>query len=219
MMKNQTSIPLLLCLLALPAISNAAVIFTSASDASATASIGTDLLQTSLTSTTWPTNNNINNGTTGAFNENSGTNPANVTTGSTASYTFFLDVGTNPLGYDIASINSFSGWGDNRAGQSYTIYLSTVATPLVFNQITPGGTGFDAVSVGASGQSLVTSVVDNTSAPLGTGVHSIRFDVGVNGAGNVWREIDVIGAATIPEPSAAILGGLGLLALLRRRRN
>lgn len=219
MKKNKTSIPLLFCLLALPAISNAAVIFTSATDGSATASVGTDLLQTFLTSTTWATNNNINNGTTGAFNEMSDTNPASVTTGSTASYTFFLDVGTNPLGYDITSINSFSGWGDNRAGQSYTIYFSTVATPLVFSQITPGGTGFNAISVGASGQSLVTSVFDDTSAPLGTGVHSIRFDVGVNGDGNVWREIDAIGVATIPEPGSALLGGLGLLALLRRRRN
>lgn len=206
-------VPLLLTVLPAKAV----VTFTSADGALGVDSVSTDLFQTSLTSTNWPTNNNINNGTTGTFDEDSATNPANITA-EFSTFTFNLDVTANPLGYTITSINSFSGWIDNRAGQSYTISFSKVATPLVFNQITPGGSGFNAVSVAASGKSLVTSVFDGTSSPLGTGIHSIRFDVGANGAGNVWREIDAIGVATIPEPGATFLGGLVLLGLLRRRR-
>jgi len=86
--------------------------------------------------------------------------------------------------------------------------FSTVGDPS-FTQITPS-----QVSVGASGTSLVTHVFDNTPALLGTGVDVVRFNVGVNGNGNVYREIDVIGIATVPEPSTLTLAALGLLGLL-----
>jgi hypothetical protein len=42
----------------------------------------------------------------------------------------------------------------------------------------------------------------------------VTFDAADAGAGNV----NVLNALTVPEPSAALLGGLGMLALLRRRR-
>ena len=113
-------------------------------------------------------------------------NPAKVTASDT--YDFVLDLNTNPQGYDISQIDSFSGWNDSRAGQAYTISFSTVGDPS-FTQIF-------SVSVAASGESLVTNVFDDTGALLGTGVDVIRFDVGVNGNGNVWREVDVIGEPT-----------------------
>ena len=185
-----------------------------------TGSVATDLFQTSLTSTTFPVANNINNGTTGLQGEDTGgVNPAVVVLAGT--YDFTLDLGASSDGYDISQINSYTGWNDNRAGQAYTISFSTVAAPTTFTQITPGGTGNDAVSVGASNQSLVTNVFDDGGALLGTGVAVIRFDVGVNGAENVWREIDAIGVPTVvvPEPSAFALLGLASLGLgLRRRR-
>ncbi|MDP5079983.1 MAG: hypothetical protein NWQ04_05930, partial [Opitutales bacterium] len=168
---------------------DAAVVSSSATDASATASVGDDLLQTSLASTTWPTSNNINNGTTGAYDANDGVNPASTTAPGTKD--FVLDLSANPLGYDISEINSYTGWSDGRAGQAYTIFFSYVGDPA-FTQITPS-----EVSVAASGQSLVTHVFDDTTALLGTGVDVVRFEVGVNWNNNVWREIDVIGEATI----------------------
>ena len=66
-----------------------------------------------------------------------------------------LDLAASPLGYDISRIDSFSGWLDARAGQSYSIFFKAVGSSE-FTQITPGGSGNDAVSVAASGQSLVT---------------------------------------------------------------
>jgi len=39
-----------------------------------------------------------------------------------------------------------------------------------------------------------------------------------SGAGNLEASIDSVGITLIPEPSVALLGGLGLLGLLRRRR-
>jgi hypothetical protein len=62
-------------------------------------------------------------------------------------------------------------------------------------------------------------VVDNGSAALATGVAAIRISfVNVQNGAIGMSEIDILGTA-IPEPSsAALLGGLGMLALLRRRR-
>ena len=199
----------------------AAVIFTSSTNLpTATASIGTDLLQETATSNNFNPNADITNGTTGAFDDNDGTNGAQVIDPGT--YDFNLDLVASPNGYDISQINSYSGWRDARAGQSYTILFSTVDAPTTFIQITPGGTGNNAVLVGANGESLVTNVFDDGGALLGTGVSVIRFEVGSSfSSGNVWREIDVIGEATpaVPEPSAFSLLSLTSLGLgLRRRR-
>jgi hypothetical protein len=73
-------------------------------------------------------------------------NPANVTT--TGIKDFVLDLAASPLGYDISRIVSFSGWLDARAGQSYSIFFKAVGSSE-FTQITPGGSGIDAVSVAA----------------------------------------------------------------------
>jgi hypothetical protein len=174
-----------------------------------------DLLQTSLASATGePTGspaNFLRNGSTGTAQENTGTNPTVVTNaGSTLTYN--LDITSNTFGYDISEILLFSGWQDARAGQSYIVSYSVV-----------GDSGFTMladVTQAASGGSFVTRTFDNTFSPLATGVDAVRFEIRNFGSltDTVYREIDVIGAASVPEPSAALLGGLGVLALLRRRR-
>ena len=61
----------LLALALLSSVSQAGVTFTSSTDpVEATASVSDDLLQTSLSSNGWQSNNNINNGTTGSSGEN-----------------------------------------------------------------------------------------------------------------------------------------------------
>lgn len=64
----------------------------------------------------------------------------------------------------------------------------------------------------------MTRVFDDSSALLGMGVDVIRSNVGYHTRGNVWREIDVMGTPTVPEPSSALLLGLASLGLLRRKK-
>ena len=54
------------------------------------------------------------------------------------------------------------------------------------------------------------------AATLASGITGLRFNFLGQQNGYVgYKEIDV---QVIPEPSAALIGGLGMLALLRRRR-
>ena len=73
------------------------------------------------------------------------------------------------------------------------------------------------------------TAINGTTGPLGWGaagalsdtVTSLRFDMFEN-VGNNGRQFTissvVLGNAVVPEPSSALLGGIGFLALLRRRR-
>lgn len=177
---------------------------TSQTGGAAQNSVSTDLLQTSLSSSNWPVNNNINNGTTGAWNSTAAPNPANTANGT---YTFTLDTITIPLGYDISEVKVFTGWTDGRAGQSYTLRFSFIGSTSFSDILT--------VSQTASNTGLVSRVFNDTGALLGTGVDQIQFAVTTSGGlASVYREIDVI-----PEPCSALLGSVGLLVLLRRRRS
>ena len=176
-----------------------------------------DLLETSVSTATGEvTAVNLRNGTTGTAFEASVTNPANPGPSSPYTTTFDLDVSMNTYGYDITEFRLFSGWSDDRASQVYTIDYSLVGSASF--------TSLASASVNnlQNGGSLLTRTYDDTSAPLISGVDAVRFNFsdpnGLSFQRTVYREIDVIGTATIPEPSAALLGGLGLLALLRRRR-
>jgi hypothetical protein len=62
--------------------------------------------------------------------------------------------------------------------------------------------------------SFSTTLVSNTAANL-----HVAFNAGVSGDGDFEQAIiDNVLVTAVPEPSAALLGGLGMLALLRRRR-
>jgi MYXO-CTERM domain-containing protein len=177
--------------------------------------VSTDLLQTSVFSVTGEVaNQNLRNGTTGTASDATVGDPANVGPSSFFTTTFDLDISTNIYGYDITEFRLFSGWIDPRASQNYEIAYSLVGSSSFATLLT--------VTNNQSGGSLLTRTYDDTSAPLISGVDAVRFNFldpnGVALERTVYREIDVIGTATIPEPSAALLGGLGLLALLRRRR-
>jgi MYXO-CTERM domain-containing protein len=62
--------------------------------------------------------------------------------------------------------------------------------------------------------SFSTTLVSNTAANL-----HVAFNAGVSGNGAFQQAIiDNVLVTAVPEPSVALLGGLGMLALLRRRR-
>lgn len=158
----------------------------------------------------------VRNGTTGTAAENTTANPAVVW--GTANTTYTFNVSTNTLGYDITSINVFSGWGDGRAAQSYRLWYSLVGDTN-FYQL-----GGDIIAT-FNNASVMTRTYDDTGTPILTGVNAIRF-VQFDGPGQydgvqtVFREFDVVGTATIPEPGtgALVAGGLLVMLLLRRCR-
>lgn len=139
--------------------------------------------------------------------------------------TFDLDLTNAANGYDLTSIVSFSGWHDNRASQFHNIYISMVGSSsfVQLNSALGGGfgnafgQGMGSSAPGSGGSMRIT--VTDSSGVIATNVDAIRFEMLPGGAGgHVYREIDVIGIASIPEPSCLSLLGLGTLALLRRRR-
>ena len=75
---------------------------------------------------------------------------------------------------------------------------------------------FVAPVVVLGGPPLVT---DDTGV-LASGIEAIKFDfLATDGNGSsVYREIDVLGSAAVPEPTTTALLGLGGLALILRRR-
>lgn len=150
--------------------------------------------------------------TNGEFTAGAG-NDAYFTPTVGASVTFDLDVSANTLGYDITSVRGFGGWNDNgRDRQNYSLYYSVVGSSE-FELL--GTVDFD-LDLAAGTASTITSIFDTSL----TGVDAIRVDFldpQENGHAG-YGEFDVIGIATVPEPSSLLLLTGAIPLLLRRRR-
>lgn len=185
----------------------------------------TDLLQTQLESTNdqLSINTGENNAwsggaTVGSLTDGNFLTSPEASTGSLVisggSVTYTFNTTTNTFGYDLSQIGIFSGWRDNgRDGIDITISYATVSAPTTFQELAR------AVQDDVDSQFEHANITENSAPFLAIGVKSIRFTFNSpenGGAG--YKELDVVGVATVPEPSAALLGGLGLLALIRRRR-
>jgi len=129
---------------------------------------------------------------------------------------FDLNLATNTLGYDITSITSIAAWNNTVVGygdQNFTVEYSVVGsasyTTLFANHAFGTLTG--------TGATMITAT--DSSGVLASGVDSIRVTYLTPVSGRTMvQEFDVNGVATVPEPSAILLGTLGMLGLLRRRR-
>ncbi|MHA3770470.1 PEP-CTERM sorting domain-containing protein [Verrucomicrobiota bacterium sgz303538] len=148
----------------------------------------------------------------GTFTAGAG-NGAYFTPEAGASVTFNLDVTTNTSGYDISSVRGYGGWNDNgRDRQNYSIYYSLVGDS---NFLFLGTVDFDTGIAGGL-TSTVTSIFDTAL----TGVDAIRVDFLApqeNGHAG-YGEFDVIGVASVPEPSSFLLLLSAAPFFLRRRR-
>jgi hypothetical protein len=103
--------------------------------------------------------------------------------------------------------NSYSSF----ASDSFTILLTdTAGIGSAFN-----GSG-SVAKLFVGGNLLSTTTLDQLG--VGDGYLSFGGMPGAWGAGFGQANIDNLVVAVIPEPQAALLGGLGMLALLRRRR-
>lgn len=147
--------------------------------------------------------------------------------------------------FDIEQINIYSAWGDARVASTTVVSFSANGGANFFQlgyfQSDPSGTSFLPVNTVTG---TLVEITDDGGALLGSGVTDITFDFYASGVGNdamdpfdglnpftglddgfaaavtstSFSEVDVIGTATIPEPSAAVLLGLCGLALILRRR-
>jgi hypothetical protein len=159
---------------------------------------------------------NLNDGSAGAAAANAGV----AIKDGVYTATFDLDITSNTLGYTINSISTLTGYSDLRIRQNFTIEYSLVGSSL-YNFL---GSSFDSGTTGTTNQTLKLTVFDDASSDLLAGVDSIRFTFNLvpyppfGNVGSAYREIDVIGAATVPEPSTyAMLGLAGLLLFVLRR--
>jgi hypothetical protein len=135
--------------------------------------------------------------------------------------TYTLDTATNPLGFDITRIDTYSGWNDSgRDQQLFAVSYSTVDDPGTFIDLAQGNFN-PTVPANTQSATLVT-VTDDALAALASGVGMVRFDfTGPPAPENGYvgyAELDVIGSPTVPEPATAGLLCVGALGLLARRR-
>lgn len=129
-----------------------------------------------------------------------------------------LNSSSAPHGYDITTVQTFTGHIDNRKSQDYDLSVSLVGDSS-FVPIGHFEFNFDNPNQG----STRLTIADDSGA-IARGVDALRWDVQVptSNTATTYREFDVFGSPTIPTPesSTLILGGLGLtsLTLLGRRR-
>lgn len=123
-------------------------------------------------------------------------------------------LGSNAAGYNISGIDSYTGWRDaGRFQQDYTVQFAFAGAPSTFVN------AFSVAAHPGGANDAFVSSFDNTGALLGSNVTAVRFNFANVQNGFVgYRELDVIGAAAVPEPASALLFGLAGLGLFAARR-
>jgi hypothetical protein len=129
------------------------------------------------------------------------------------------------VGFDVGS---FTDAGGNRdLGVTFSLYKSDGSFVPADNTDVAGASGitlvgsYDIMSSGVAPGAMVTGLTTGSFDLSGVTTSDALYLRVVNYAGTTgepWTAVDNITMTVIPEPGAALLGGLGLLALLRRRR-
>lgn len=156
--------------------------------------------------------------TNGAFGANNNSIPAEVLPiANNTTFTYQLNLGAAPGGYNISKIDTYSGWNDaGRVNQTYDILYSTVANPGTFIPL-------QSINQAGNNLDLRLEIFDNAGAFLANNVGQLRFVFGAQQNGYVgYRELDVFGTANVPEPASValwtIIGTCGVAWCVYRRR-
>lgn len=133
---------------------------------------------------------------------------------------FTFDVSANRHGYDVSQIVSYSASDVDRITQNYDIDVLQVGATewlALFSGYDMGRDAQAAFDADSLGREMKITVQDSTGALLATNVWKIRFTFhDTNGFGSgvsaatVYREFDIIGTASVPEPSSLTLTVVGL---------
>ena len=144
-------------------------------------------------------------------------NPGLATGTTGASVTYSLGGAT-----DVTSVSVFGAWTDNTHDRSrFALAYTTSATLFGAAFVNLGSWQFNPV-VGSGLQSATKATVsDDGGLPIGPRARFLRITFpGQENTYGGYSEIDVVGTASapIPEPTSVGLFGLGVLALIAKRR-
>ncbi|MDB6077703.1 MAG: GDSL-like Lipase/Acylhydrolase [Akkermansiaceae bacterium] len=168
----------------------------------------------------------LNDGLDGGWNSIS-SNTAVTTQTTPWALTYMLNLAGAPNGYDISRIDVMSLWTIDYVNQHYSVLISTTSNPA-FTVLDANVTTTTASSQSGAGSSLLSSLTDNSpSGVIASNVTGIQFVFEAvpdpTSAGEehqaAYREVDVFGVSSIPEPAAGTLSLIGLGVILRRRRH
>jgi len=127
--------------------------------------------------------------------------------GGNAVVTANLNTSVNTLGYDITSMTSIASWfSSDRYAQTITVAYSLV-----------GSDDFVTLGTFSNSDNVSTKIVlTDSTGVIASGVDAIRCTLS---SMTTFKELDVAGTPTLPEPATMgllTLGGLGML--IRRKK-
>lgn len=133
-----------------------------------------------------------------------------------------LDTSVNTNGYDIFSIQSFAGFNADRPWQNIRIEYTLVGGSSMFSL---GEFSYTPENLSGYNASRLT-IEDNFGEAILKGVSAIKITYLNNGfsasAGSVnatsYRELSVVGVASVPEPATVALFGIAAAGVLLRWR-
>jgi hypothetical protein len=152
----------------------------------------------------------LTNGVFGAANKDGA--PGEVVTIQTGTtLTYLLDLASAPAGYDITGIDTYAGWNDTgRDAQDYTVQVAYYDDLNTFVGL--ADVGFNPG--GGDPSNTFVSLENPLGGPMAFNVGAIRFLFGAQENGHVgFREIDVFGTASVPEPASIAIWSLVGLSL------
>ena len=159
-----------------------------------------------------PPNPNVRNGTAIASDDDS----AFSLSGWYVAYV--LDTTANALGYDITEVDVYAAGPpsapNSRGDQQWTLLVEYVDDPGVLQDL---GT-FENLMGGERGGTRIQLLTDD-EGPIATGVSGVVISVLDRSLDPFYREFDVIGTATVPEPSSVMLIVLGAIAIFVASRH